>query len=452
MKLLDVIIAPLFILIIIYISVWIKKNYIPSGLKQFFLPALLVKIIGSLGVGLIYQFYYSGGDTFNFFSDAQILCSAFFSKPVLGIKLIFATDPNDYLQSEYLNRIFFAIDPSSFIIVKILAIALLFSFGTYSGAALLFGIIGFFSLWKLFALLVKIYPKYSKAIAISVLFIPSVAFWGSGILKDTITMSAVCWLIVAFHNLFFDDKRKIIYLVILVFSFFILYQIKIYIALCLVPACFFWYSTTISKKISSQFIRVVITPIVLLFATYVSYIALQKIGEDNARYNLETVAETAEITARYLAYVSNKEGGSGYSLGDFDYSPTGMVAKFFPAVNVTLFRPYIWEVNNVVMLISALESLAFLLLTIWAIKRRGIINSIRLIGKSPFLGFCLLFSIAFAFAVGISTYNFGSLVRYKIPILPFYGIFLVLLGDFKEKRSRKRVRMASVEKRLVTVS
>jgi hypothetical protein len=50
-----------------------------------------------------------------------------------------------------------------------------------------------------------------------------------------------------------------------------------------------------------------------------------------------------------------------------------------------------------------------------------------MIVKDPNLTFCLVFSIIFAFAVGISSYNFGALSRYKIPCLPFYAAALVIL-------------------------
>jgi TRAP-type mannitol/chloroaromatic compound transport system permease small subunit len=125
-----------------------------------------------------------------------------------------------------------------------------------------------------------------------------------------------------------------------------------------------------------------------------------------------------------------------------------MAKKFLPAVNVTLFRPYLWEVNNPVMLLSALESLAFLLLTFWAVRRRGFVNSLGLLRKNPFLVFCLLFTVVFSFAVGISTYNFGSLVRYKIPILPFYGVFLILLSGIKNRRKYFIQNLSSVTREL----
>jgi hypothetical protein len=47
--------------------------------------------------------------------------------------------------------------------------------------------------------------------------------------------------------------------------------------------------------------------------------------------------------------------------------------------------------------------------------------------NDPTIQFCFVFSLIFAFAVGISSYNFGALSRYKIPCLPFYAIALILI-------------------------
>ena len=40
--------------------------------------------------------------------------------------------------------------------------------------------------------------------------------------------------------------------------------------------------------------------------------------------------------------------------------------------------------------------------------------------NKPIVLYCLMFSLIFALFVGATTLNFGSLVRYKIPALPFY--------------------------------
>ena len=166
---------------------------------------------------------------------------------------------------------------------------------------------------------------------------------------------------------------------------------------------------------------------------------------------IEDISRTAEATARWLTYVSTREGGSGYSLGDFDYSTSGILRKTPAAIWVTLFRPYIWEAKNPVMLLSALESTIFLLVTLFVLFRVLARGRWRPLPGHPVIIFCFAFAISFAFAVGISTYNFGSLVRYKIPMMPFYVIGLFLLYHLS-KRPRKVYRLASREKEAVRVS
>jgi len=97
---------------------------------------------------------------------------------------------------------------------------------------------------------------------------------------------------------------------------------------------------------------------------------------------------------------------------------------------VTLFRPFPWEAKKVIVLLSALEALMFVYFTFKAFQKRGIPKTLSLIFKDPNLLFCLTFSLIFAFAVGISTYNFGALSRYKIPCLPFYAAFLMIVINY----------------------
>jgi len=156
------------------------------------------------------------------------------------------------------------------------------------------------------------------------------------------------------------------------------------------------------------------------------YLAINEISKHDTRYALDRLGETAMITAMDIGYWTGKDAGSKYSLGIPDQSVTGMLSKAPLAINVSLFRPYLWEIRNPLMLITGLESFLFLVLTIytmWKIGWRGIKIGL----KDPTVVFCLLFAFTFAFAVGISTYNFGSLARYKIPLLPFYLSALVLL-------------------------
>jgi hypothetical protein len=92
-----------------------------------------------------------------------------------------------------------------------------------------------------------------------------------------------------------------------------------------------------------------------------------------------------------------------------------------------LFRPFIWEARNPVMVISALENLVLLLLSLYLIARSGPIVFGRGVVSEPLVLFSFLFSITFAFSVGLTTSNFGALVRYKIPSIPFFLSSLIIL-------------------------
>ena len=173
-------------------------------------------------------------------------------------------------------------------------------------------------------------------------------------------------------------------------------------------------------------------------AISVSLFFMQRFGNELGKYSLENIAETSNLTRSWINYSSEKEQGASYELGAFDPSISGMLSKFPAAVNVTFFRPYPWEAGKVIVLLSALEAVLFLFITLKVIFSIGLPKIWSTINKDPTIQFCLIFSIIFAFAVGISSYNFGALSRYKIPCLPFYAMSLILIY-YKNKPLKKKL-------------
>jgi hypothetical protein len=195
-----------------------------------------------------------------------------------------------------------------------------------------------------------------------------------------------------------------------------------------VPAILLWGVGLLSYKIKDT--RLIMFVRYFLYAS--SIVGFVVIGgkleaEMFGEYNVESVANKSFATREYLYKVSNETDGSGYTLGDMDPTITGMLQRAPEGINVTLFRPYLWEARKPIVMISAIESLLYLIFTIVAIVRNNPIRMVQRILADETLQFCLIFTLIFAFAVGISTSNFGSLVRYKIPCLPFYTAFLIIL-------------------------
>jgi hypothetical protein len=422
----DLIVTPIWLIVIAILAYIIRPSVTDPVTRVYFFPALAVKIVGALAVGFIYQFYYNGGDTYNYHTHgSRHIWEAFVDSPAKGYRLLM-NDGTDYGEVyRYASKIVFFSDPQSYAIVKIAAILDLFTFSSYSSTAILFALISFVGMWMFFLTFYEQYPQLHRRFAVAAFFVPSVFFWGSGLLKDTITLGCLGMATYQVYKIFLKRNFGLTSIILLLVAFYGMYSIKIYIVLTFLPAVIIWIFLANLDNINSPILKIMIAPFVLICAISLGYFAMVKAGEDNAKYSIENVAKTAKETAYDIGYYTGRDAGSGYSLGELDGTFSSLVALAPQAINVSLFRPYLWEVKNPLMLLSALESFLMLMLTLYIILKRNV-KIFFAIGK-PNVLFALLFSIAFAFAVGASTFNFGTLVRYKIPLLPFFLVALILV-------------------------
>ena len=445
MQVKDFIITPV-LLIVIYFAAYLLKPFFTNKLTQeYFIPGLTVKIIGALAVGFIYQFYYpSGGDTFNFYINGQNIWQAFLDSPWKGFKLIFLANGEHFPDTfEYSTKMFWYQDPASYMVIRIVGFFGILTFYSYPAIAVLFATFSFLGVWKFYYALCKLYPPLRKKLAIAVLFIPTVFFWGSGIFKDTITFGFLGLLTGSIINLFIFKKELWWNLLGIVISVMIISQIKVYILICFFPAAILLFAGLNLKKIKPIPLRTIATPVIIMITLVLSYYSISIAAEQNQKYAIDQIATTALITSHDIAFQTGRGAGSTYVLGELDGTLSSMVRLAPKAINVSLFRPYLWEVKNPLMLLSALEALFFVYITAKVLFNKRLYKIPRFVFK-PFVLFCLTFSLTMAFATGVSTFNFGSLSRYKIILIPFYLAALFILEYYlqKSKNWRKgKVRM-----------
>ncbi|CAN0025001.1 unnamed protein product, partial [Chrysoparadoxa australica] len=415
----DLIVTPIYLVLLSFLAYFIRPYVTTPETRKYFLPALWVRFFGAIMVGVLYQFYYDGGDTFNYFTHgSKWIWEAFLDDPVFGIKLLFTSGGTHFPETfQYSQHIWYYRDPNSYFIVRLAAVIDLFTFHTYSATALFFATFSFSGLWAMYKVVQEKYPHSSKWIAIGILFFPSVVFWGSGILKDTITLGALGWLTWGLICMIELKKRSLTYWVVIMLNGWIIYSIKTYIIVCYLPLVFVWIFWQNMRSIKNFVFKLLIAPTLFLLFGAIAYLSAVLISNESERYSLDNIAERAKITAYDIRYGwgARKGGDGGYDLGELDGTWQSMIRLMPQAINVSLFRPYLWEVRNPLMLLAALESLFIFIVSIIFLIRNGF----RKIHKDPFLVFCFFFSMLFAFAVGVSTYNFGTLMRYKIPMMSF---------------------------------
>jgi hypothetical protein len=436
MEFIDLIIAPLVALIILSLAILIRPFVTYEENRKYFLPALIFKLVGAVLLGVLYQFYYGGGDTFGYYAGATHIFDAFYDQPGIGLKLIFSD--NDYANGvyNYASRIWMYRDPTAYMVVRIAGIFAILTGGTYTGTAMLFGVVSFSGLWAMYMAFCKLFPYQIFGLALAILFIPSTIFWGSGILKDSITFGMLGWSTAALINLLYWRRRSWLWTSVLIFSLVLAFNIKEYIVLSFFPAAMIWAYFIIIRNVSNKLVRTITAPFVMILMMSLSVYTVYKVGENSPRYSISNITETARVTAYDIGRWTGKGAGSRYDLGDFEGNLTSMIRLAPAAINVSLYRPYLWEVRNPLMLLASLEGLVLLTFTIIILYRmiRFRINVLN----SPAAWFSLIFSLTFAFAVGISTYNFGTLFRYKVPLMPFFAILLVLAWSRSQHRDKRK--------------
>ncbi|MEL7001951.1 MAG: hypothetical protein AAFN93_04355 [Bacteroidota bacterium] len=440
MELRDFLVTPI-VLMLVYFAAYILRPYFTdSNTKRYFIPALTLKFIGALAVGFIYQFYYGGGDTLAFHTHgSRIIWEAFMDDPLKGIKLFFA---NGHMSGDifnYASQIWYFRDTQTYLIIQVAFLLDLFTLSTYSATAVLFAVLSFSGIWALYLTFYSEFKHLHFRLALGILFVPSVFFWGSGILKDSLTLGCLGWMTYTFFQLVIKKRTNLIFLILFLFTAFLTYSLKKYILLSFLPALLVWVSIRYFDSIRNTVFKIMLAPLVLIICTGLGYFTIDTVGKDDARYSLDNLAKTAQVTAYDIRYGwgARYGDGSGYTLGELDGTFGSMLRLAPSAINVSLFRPYLWEVRNPLMLLSALESLLCLLLTIYIVYKISLKSFLKGFMK-PEVMFCMVFALVFAFAVGISTYNFGTLARYKIPLLPYYLTGLILIYQYgMSKRAKK---------------
>jgi hypothetical protein len=444
MEVSDLLLAPIYLALLYLVAYLLRSRVTNHYTKQFYFPALTLKFIGAVGLGIIYQFYYKGGDTLNYLYNTKVIHNAFNHSFLVGWMLLMdnggSHDPATVAYTSQL--LWYNPGSSEFLLTRIAAFIGLFCFNNYTVIALFFASISFSGIWAMYITFVKIRPHIYKQLGWMAFYIPSLFFWGSGLLKDSLCMGALGWLFYALYKGAIQKRSVLKCTIIGVFVAYILFSLKVYILLCFLPAALLWIFFENNARIKNQTLRLIAKPLFLTAGGAIAFFAATNLTKGDEKYDVEKIGERSKITADYLYQQSVQQEGSGYYLGELDGSIGSMIKLAPQAIGTSLFRPFLWEARNPVMLLSALEAGFFLFFTLRIFWRTGIKRTFAIIGQTPILLFCFVFALVFSASVGITSANFGTLVRYKIPMIPFYLSGLYILQNLAAKPPTKsRVRL-----------
>jgi hypothetical protein len=440
---LDLVVLPIYLAIILILAnIHAKKMIEKDPIYKYYVPGLAVKIFGGLGLAFVYTFYYPGGDTIQYFWDSLSFQKLIFVdfKSFWHVLTNKAEVENYYYFTSETGFPAYCRDPKAWFVVKIALFLVGLSFQSYLATTVLCATISFFGIWKLYKLFSREFPGLNKELAIAFLFIPSVFFWGSGLLKDTFTLCALGFFVHGIYYTLISRTKIFIGLITILLSGYLIISIKPYILVGLMPAVIIWIIHRMISRIQSVVLKSASVPLMVIFGILIGYGFMTILGSALQEYKLDTILEKAVVNQRDLK--SDYHNGNSFDIGEFDADSYSVISKFPIAIFSAIFRPFITEANNLVMFISSIENLVILIFTIRVFFLTGIFGFFRIAFKSDSLTFLLVFTLLFAFSVGLATSNFGSLVRYKIPCIPFFiATLYVVRGkrrlEIEEKNKNK---------------
>lgn len=372
----------------------------------------------------VYIYNYGGGDTTAYWQGANTLNNLFYESPLNYLTELFNPVTKGYIPHYYNQKtgippVWIYNEPNSWFICKISSPLSFFAFKSYLTLNLFYSLITTIISWKFFRFLNSFLTIKIQYIAYAVLFIPTVGFWCTGIMKDSVAYASLLVVIMGIFKILHRQYtiRTIIATLIGIWFIFVTRSFLLLpIAIPLFIILIFRLNST--KPFIIKFLTRITGVLIALsgIAFFISDSAL--FGE----FSSNNLTETANTI--YLDFQNNTEyTGKRYNLGISEVNSVTMITVIPNAILTTIYRPFIWEAENALMLINGLESALFLLLTLAIIRRRK--RNSLMISKNDtqtkdFILFCILFALILAYFVGLTSGLFGVLSRLKAPILPFF--------------------------------
>jgi hypothetical protein len=437
---------PVFVLIVFCTFLWgrqkVKRNIAFQPELRYLIPAMLAKIFGGFLFACIYVFYYKQGDTTCFYECSLAFCKLF-QTDFNSFWAVFWGEGTQEMKS-YFNAqtgepmMFMFGEGSTRFVMKLLIPFMLLAGHSYFITTTLISIFTFGATWTLYRVFLYYFPQHYRLLAWPILFMPSVVFWGSGILKDSFTLSATCYFIYFTHRLVIGLGSKIFNVLLLGIAAFFILSIKAYILLILLPSSLVWLFYSRIRKIRNPILRVILVPGIYISIILGSYFIFANTGDYFGKFSIDRALKTASITQNDLKQEYYQ--GNSFDIGDWEPSLAGALGKFPQATIAGLYRPWIYESKNIVMLFSGLENLFIFGSTIYALFGIHWRRFRRLISDYPIVLYSLLFAVFFGFMIGLSTSNFGALVRFKIPLIPLYMSAILLIISNNKNPIETKVR------------
>ena len=400
------------VIFLAWFAFWVYQSQ-PIAYKPYFWPALSLKILAGVAVGALYFFHYGAGDTISYWQDGVKISAYAQSFPADALAFFWdeseAFDFVTTLQQQGPRSLFFS---------KICGLFALATGANYWMMSAFASVISFLGAWFLFRRMSEFFPSHQRVAAIAFLVFPSVVFWSSGLIKESVGLAALYFLVAVCLSMIYNRAPSLLEWVLTIVSLWMGWNLKYYWMGILIPVAIPMVLIGVAKRSRPAFARY---DILLWSGLFFVFLIVATSIHPNfypSRF-LEVIYQSnLEFTRlsdppRIVQYFNLEPSLSSLMMN----APAAWIAG--------LFRPFAWEAYNLLSMVAGIENLMLLVIVCVALPSLGRLGSSP--HRLPVLATMVYVILLIGF-LALSTPNFGTLSRYKIGAVPFL-VFLCLSSN-----------------------
>lgn len=378
---------------------FIKKSGINS---KVILGLFLFKIIAGIAIGwLSLHFYGTGNDYWDINREAWNEYQLMITDPGKYLTNLFTSGYPDGYSGLFSSYDSYWNDLRGNIIIKLVSVFNIFSRGDYYINSLFFNFFVFSGHVLLYRLFIKLYPGNKILVMIGCFLLPSMLYFSSGIHKDGMVFLMLSLFIYIVFQCLEQNRVTVKRLLFAGISLLLLFSLRSFIFLALVPAAIAWIMAVKTKVPALRtFIMVYLLTGILFFTVGLVF---KKIDPPEV------------VTQKQAEYLRLQHSDTQVELSPLQPGFSSFAANAPQALNHTLLRPYLWELPSKSLLPLNIELAAYqviLLLFLFFRKKETRVTN------RPFILFALFFTLTVFLLIGYIVPTLGSIVRYRSLYLP----------------------------------
>jgi len=419
-------VAGINIAFLFFISYRLWKADTDIGIRQFFWPSLFAKVFAGIALGLVYTYYYTTGDTFLYFDDGKKLAELARTDLFLYLRFLWLGDDSFVIWSD-LN----ALQSRALYMVKLTSFASLITLDNYWIISGYFSFFSFVCTWLLVKAIVRPFPSAKYPVVIGFLFLPSVVFWSSGLIKESAALGALFFLTSLVLDVWTGQRSARWKWIVTPLALWLLWNLKYYYLAVFAPVTF----AALAFRFLSAHVKFKSVAYKFFLWGIVFVLPLLVISSIHPNFYPHRIMEVIVSSNHQFLSLSAPEDLIGYN--SLDASVRGILTNAPWALFSGLFRPLPWEARTAFQWVIAIENLVLIILFCASLPNisKFMRSHQRLLIWSTvvYVGMLCVF-------LALSTPNFGTLSRYRVSFLPFFFLLITIENPLLKRLSTLKER------------